>query len=429
MLAGRPRRTPSRLDTQDLRGHVNDRLKTLLLLVLSSGLALVAGEVGVRLLVPVDHNAYVLDDRTVYRFAPNTWTRFRRERSLGEDGFLIQSNGLGYRGPEPDLAPGRQRIAVYGDSFIHAGFSPLEETFVQRLEDALRGRGRDVQVLNAGTNGYGPDQASRRIEEELERIRPDLLVLAVYVGNDFGDLLRNKIYRLEEGTLVENDFVFHHKTRELFEAKARLFSGDGLLDRSALVRTLKRLYFSWREARARTPEDRPEQPESDALQQQLNARRREYRRYVLEGDNRVKITPDSYDADVALEPGSESARYRIALMEAVVERVRNLLAEHDVSLALLIIPAPTDVCDGHAGMQLVRFPEYTPSGPSDVLAGFARARGIPYLDLFPVYQGPECRSHYFRHPDNHWNGSGQALAAERMADLLADLLQAVPAIN
>ena len=401
---------------------MNDRLKTLLLLVVATGLALAAGEVAVRLLVPVDHYAYVLDERTIYRFAPDTWTRFRRERTLGEDGFLIQSNSLGYRGPEPDLAPGRERIAVYGDSFIHAGFSPLEETFVQRLEDALRRRGREVQVLNAGTNGYGPDQSSRRIEEELERIRPDLLVLAVYAGNDFGDLLRNKIYRLEDGALVENEFVLHHKTRELFEAKARLFAGDGLLDRSALLRTLKRLYFSWRETQARSPEDRPEQLESDALQRQLNARRREYRRYVLQGDNRVKITPDSYDADVALEPRSDSARYRIGLMEAVIERVHGFLQQHGVGLVLLVIPAPTDVCDGRAGMEPARFPDYAPSGPSDVLAGFARGRGIPYLDLFPVYRGPECRMHYFRHSDNHWNGSGQALAAERMADLLEGLL-------
>jgi len=91
---------------------VNDRLKTLLLLILSSGLALVAAEIAVRLLVPVDHNAYVLDERVIYRFEPNTWTRFRRERTIGEDGFLIQSNSLGYRGPEPDLAAGRKRIAV-----------------------------------------------------------------------------------------------------------------------------------------------------------------------------------------------------------------------------------------------------------------------------------------------------------------------------
>jgi len=401
---------------------VNDRLKTLLLLILSSGLALVAAEIAVRLLVPVDHNAYVLDERTIYRFAPNTWTRFRRKRTPGDDGFLIESNSLGYRGPEPDLTPGRKRIAIYGDSFIHALYSPLEETFVQRLEDALQRRGRDVQVFNAGVSGYGPDQSSRRIEEDLERIRPDLLVLSVYVGNDFGDLLRNKIYRLEEGALVENDFVIHHKTRELFEAKARLFSGDGLLDRSALVRTGKRLYFSWREVQARTPEDGPDQLEAGALQRQLNARRREYRRYIVQGDSRAKITADSYDADVALEPGSESARYRIALMEAVVDRVRGFLGRHGVPLVLLIVPAPTDVCDGHEGLDLARFPDYAPSGLSDVLADFAEAQGIPHLDLFPVYWGPDCRSHYFRHPDNHWNGSGQALAAERMADLLDGLL-------
>jgi hypothetical protein len=143
----------------------------------------------------------------------------------------------------------------------------------------------------------------------------------------------------------------------------------------------------------------------------------------------VKITPDSYDADVALEPDSESARYRIALMAALVDRVRGLLVGHGVPLVLLVIPAPTDVCDGHAGLDLTRFPDYSPSGLSDVLVDIAEAQGIPHLDLFAVYRGPECRSHYFRHPDNHWNGSGQALAAERMADLLKDLLQVGPAID
>src|SRR6185503_7481910 len=109
----------------------------------------------------------------------------------------VHVNALGLRGDEPEpTANGRQRIVVYGDSFVEAEFSPLAETFPKRLEARLRAAGVPLEVLNAGVVGYGPDQVCVRLEKELTQLRPDLLIVALASGNDYGDLVRNKLFRL-----------------------------------------------------------------------------------------------------------------------------------------------------------------------------------------------------------------------------------------
>jgi hypothetical protein len=394
--------------------------KTALLAFASLLLALTAGELVVQLWMPMDDTAYVLDERYIYKFAPNKAVLTGRSAWTRSEGTLrIQSNSFGYRGPEPDHGPGRRRIVVYGDSFIHAKFSPLENTFVQKMEDELRGRGdAGVQVLNAGVAGYGPDQSSLRIEDEVDALDPDLLILAVYTGNDFGDLLRNKIYRFEDGSLVENDYVIHPKTRALFEEKKRLFAGEGFAGRSRLVQAAKRLYFDRRQANAREAEDPPMRLDDEAVLRLVNAKEREYRRFVLQGDHRVRIRDDSADFDVSLLPHSDSARYKLALMEAVLARIGRSLDARGVPLVLLIIPTSIDTCEGVAQFDPSAFPDYRPSGPSNALVEMAERAGTPHLDLFPVFRGADCEALYFPQPDGHWNDRGQALAARRMADLL-----------
>ena len=64
------------------------------------------------------------------------------------------------------------------------------------LMSAIRTRFADygVQVVNAGVAAYGPDQACLALEADLAAgLDPDLVVLCVFAGNDWGDLLRNKL--------------------------------------------------------------------------------------------------------------------------------------------------------------------------------------------------------------------------------------------
>jgi len=70
-------------------------------------------------------------------------------------------------------------------------------TFTRQLENALKEKGlSDVVVMNAGVQGYGPDQELRRMQRERGEARPDLIVWCLFSGNDYGDLLRNRMARI-----------------------------------------------------------------------------------------------------------------------------------------------------------------------------------------------------------------------------------------
>src|SRR6185295_4536691 len=75
----------------------------------------------------------------------------------------------------------------------------------------------DVETVNAGVVGYGPDQACLRMEAELSRLRPDLVVVAVLAENDYGDLVRNRLFELgPRGELVRRHVVLAPEMRDAY---------------------------------------------------------------------------------------------------------------------------------------------------------------------------------------------------------------------
>jgi hypothetical protein len=384
-----------------------------LALVASTAFALGAAELALRLfLAPRYHPPFRLHERYLYELVPGARREHRRAEVNGGERILYEVNRDGYRGDELDASGGGIRIALYGDSFIQGEFSALEHTFAERLERRLSERlGRRTEVVNAGVGGYGPDQELRRLEDELPRLRPTLVIVALFAGNDFGDLARNKLYRLtDDGELRENAFVIDPELRRRFE-----------ISRSELI--VKRIAREARDAllgSGRTDAAEWSLPPRQRMDRYLEQGEREYREYAVEGDDVVHdFTRDVYNADVSLRPSSESARYKVLLMDRIVARMQRAAAALPVPLVLLLIPHPIDAC-GHdvAEVDRSKYPEYEPSGPTRLLAGIARRHGIPHVDLFDAFHGPSCRELFFRGPDDHWNDRGQDVAAEVVAEAL-----------
>jgi len=146
-----------------------------------------------------------LDDRLLYRLIPGAEGVHTLSPINGSRRIHYAINSRGFRGRELAPSGGSLRVVVYGDSFIHGEFSRTEDTFAERLKVHLARRlGTNVEVVNAGVAGYGPDQELRRMEGDLPSLQPNLVVVAIYAGNDFGDLVRNKLYRLAgDGGLLE----------------------------------------------------------------------------------------------------------------------------------------------------------------------------------------------------------------------------------
>ena len=103
----------------------------------------------------------------------------------------IEINSKGLRGAEIDYPKpaGEYRILVTGDSFTFAEQVNQGETFSQRLEDRLNAEqpGLHYRVLNAGSNGWATANELVYVAKEGVRFKPDVVIVALYLGNDIGD--------------------------------------------------------------------------------------------------------------------------------------------------------------------------------------------------------------------------------------------------
>lgn len=84
---------------------------------------------------------------------------------------------------------GGLRIAVVGDSHTDL-CAPNEQVHSGVLESGLRAAGVEAVSLNYGTGRYSPLQEYLAFRLVLRKYRPRVLVMNLYTGNDFYDILR-----------------------------------------------------------------------------------------------------------------------------------------------------------------------------------------------------------------------------------------------
>ena len=389
----------------------------ILILATTSVIMLAFAEIGGEFVLgPRFRPIFQPDDRLIFKLIPNRRSTMTRALANGGGTVSHRINSEGFRGDELRPAGEATRIVVYGDSFIHAGYSPQEETFAHGLGALLTDRlGRTVQVVNAGVSSYGPDQVVLKMEDELPRLRPDLAVVAIFAGNDYGDLLRNKLFRLgTDGALVENRWTLDPHVRMLFELGQR----ESILKRAFRNLAAVRPQPSALDERGMLVAGASKFSDPDFL---LGEAEREYRTFVLEHDDVVTNTHvDYYSADLSLRPDSASALYKVALMEAVIRRIRDTAARNGVALVFLFIPHPADVADSYDDWRIdrTRFPEYNGRNQIAPLETMSRTLGLRSLSLYERFRASDANRLYFHGGDDHWNAAGQRLAAEMMTEYL-----------
>jgi hypothetical protein len=104
-------------------------------------------------------------------------------RTTDEFEVTFEVNSLGLRDDpmeSPDKPEGVYRVVCLGDSFT-LGFSVArEDLFVDQLESVWNARGRNVDVINTGTEGYSTDQQVVWMLENGDAYQPDLVLLFSY---------------------------------------------------------------------------------------------------------------------------------------------------------------------------------------------------------------------------------------------------------
>ena len=378
------------------------RLLTLLLKAgLSLALFLVLLEVALRVVRPFSASA------RSWLAAPQDAVDFDRAHSvpellqmsvLGFHPFVAQggfvTNSRGFRTEEygPDKAPGTWRVVALGDSFTFAsGGVPWGDLWTTRLRAQLQAASpRPVELINLGVPGIGPSFELRVWRQEGAALHPDLVLLGLFVGNDFTD----------ERWSVEGGF----------------FSRYGRA--SCAARLLRNL--------VRGPEPGRRAPVSPQLPPPGT-----HGGYPLEGYEQVfaQRAPFYSEEELArIETRHMSIldRSRPAEFEQLFARVGSVLRQLDnetkavgARLGVVVIPARCQVnpADRAAALALAGRPEsdFAWDAPQQRLAEFLQAEGIAFLDLAPDLRAAAASQTLYSHGDTHWSPAGNALVAERVA--------------
>jgi hypothetical protein len=357
--------------------------------------------------------AYAFHPEYLVALKPNVRKIFRRSHAYEGDVVHWGTNSNSFRGPELRSRP-ETRIIVYGDSNIQARFSHLPQTFPYKLQKRLESAsGRDVEVINGGIVGTGPDQVFLRFSAEVDRYKPDAVIFHVFADNDFGDIVRNRLFELgSEGALVRTGF----KSTVDSELEGR---APRLLTVQAALKVLRLVSGGGSEpgsSQGRTQEER--------LKEGLAVTEKEYAVYKQGKPRSFSHFADHYDFDVALYPDSESAVTKVKLLDGILKAAKATAEKKGVTLVVLIQPSSRDLTQNlllsYADFE--RFPKYRRDGLTSIVDEICARHGIHRINLYPVFLNNDPQSLYFSAEDDHWNAAGQDLAARVTADYLNEHL-------
>jgi lysophospholipase L1-like esterase len=303
----------------------------------------------------------------------------------GED-FLtwVTINPAGQRGPfhPVERIEGKRRIAILGDSQAWGDGVGDDEVFAARLD------GGGVEVLNFAALGYGTDQQLLLLEETVAAYRPDVLVVATFVGNDLADNLSRGTYQYPKpyfelernGTLRLEGSPVHHARWLHGLVEVHRF----LMRHSALLNAI-----------ASAGGDPTPPSEQDSEQFRL------------------------WDTIYEREPTAEDRRglrVTVRLLQEIARRARALGAEPVV----LMLPESWQVGVAQRPIWRARLRALGADWrrPQRVLGHALAAEGVLVIDALPFLaratrgrQGPGARPTYYPHT-RHLNPHGHAVVAE-----------------
>lgn len=272
------------------------------------------------------------------------------------------------------------RVLIIGDSFS----LDLEGMAMGFLGDTLESR--DIGVLNMSGSGSGPVRHLRMLEEYGGRFRPDVVLLNLYVGNDFTDTKRDlKVQRA----------TWRRKLRSVLVRYSYLMN--------VYVETKSKIVLQREQSKIRK-----------TVEEELGIEVLNPFLYDLAKVNR------GYVSDNLAPPDSLWGINRKALSD-IVAYTKQIGAR----LIVCIFPHTAQInMDHYDFLRTVGFdvdPKFlVEQRPQDLLTGFYREEEVDCFDLLPDFREHRDQSFYLA-DDIHWNESGNRFAFGLVRDYLEEL--------
>lgn len=293
----------------------------------------------------------------------------------------IRTNALGFRDEEPKRDK-RKKILVLGDSFVSNISVEDDEVFTEIMEDSLQ----DFDVLNFGVNGYGQVQEYLLMEKWFDAIQPNVIVLIIYVQNDFTDNTGNYgIYFRPYACLEGSDSNLSIRPPAKVRPNAKPQGTSDLLWKSHLARLI-----------SRTKKNLFATPDSLIVPAEITS-------------CRLRI-----DQDFEL-------KFRI--MEKLLLKIAAFGKDRNTPVVLALAPSIIQVEDHVWKSLLDEYHEteqnYSRSLPNERLMKFAEMNNIMMLDLFPILRKESKKNVKLYHAvEQHWTKEGNQVVAMSLMEYL-----------
>lgn len=376
--------------------RTKDTVANLCLLLLTIFIAFSATEVFFRMFFP--QITGVSEHQKLFRYDSELGWQFIPGRtgvyiSKHEFKTTISINTAGMRDKEYALAksPGRKRIVVLGDSFTSSCGVEHAEAFTEIMEEKLL---KNTEVLNFGVNGYGPAQELLLLQKQAMQYRPDLVVMVIFVGNDFDDIsgrsdwidgyMRPKAVLDDKGNLHFAGIPVPLSEKHQSILKAKKTCGA------------PRLHFI------------------DFIDKTLR-RRRQALDFV---PSEVRICRKEADSDTA-----ESSR----LMASIIRHTNAYCKKNGAAFMVAIAPTIVQVYD-HLYWEMIKKEyhlndrDYDLMLPNKSIREVCREAGIPAVDLTVALKAAVASGqkdpYYFK--NQHWNKAGEQIAASALARFIVE---------
>jgi hypothetical protein len=315
-------------------------------------------------------------------------------------GVRFEINEYGFRDGLDEVSPpqpGEVSILVLGDSVAFGTGVNLEETFQERVEQ--QGANlikRPLRVYDASMPGRGQVHQWLDLKEWAPRLEPDIVVVALYEGNDFSDNLMAEVY-------LEQEWPCSRQVNESAPFRGTAFPRflEGLVTRKF-----------WQG--------------SGVMPKFLIYRAESF----LVALGIVKpITPSNRMLTILLEREVSSRAFHAALKTfEYLHKIQEECQSCNADLVLLIIPAAIQA----EPARYDEFIRYKQSGRSEQfdrtrfhlkLVHSLRKAGYLVVDTLSHLEreAREGRPCYYR--EGHWNAKGHALAADLFIPLLGELIE------
>jgi hypothetical protein len=372
---------------------LRNKRKEIALVLFSFVFAILIAEVVLKLFYP-----QIMEHDKMFKYDPSLGWRFISNKKgaivyPGEARHYIETNYIGFRDdPPPPDKDNLRKILVLGDSFVSNIQVKDSEVFTEVLEQRLK----NTSVLNFGVPGYGQIQEYLLLQKWLRKINPDLIILVIYISNDFNDNV---------GGYWNGSYWNYPRPSASWSEEDRTLkiNPPPQPTKEATSEPFWKCFFFYRKSHCYTFLDR----------------RIHFLITKFSQADQSEHKPSLYTPSelyLCRSQPSENTKLMYRTMEELLLRIAGYADEIGVPLVFAIATSMVQVEDELWSSTVLNYggklEDYIRTLPNDKLMQFAEKNNLLMIDLLPILQSEAKKGKtLYNRREGHWNSDGNRVVA------------------